>query len=458
MTPSHRQIEPLLVRGGTVVDGGIRGGLDVLLTDGRVAAVGEDLAAPGVRQIDAGGCFVLPGGVDPHTHVLGAVASDTRSALAGGTTTALVFVDGLPGKRMAETVVRTIEQELGAAAIDIGLHGVLWEPEAYREGDVAALAAAGAPSLKLWLAYRELGIQIDDGSAYRVLHECAREGVLALAHCENGDVILARREELVAVGRRSLQEHPGSRPIALEAEAVHRFLALAEIAEATAYVVHVSGDRPLQQIVAARGRGQRVYAECCSHHLLFDEDVYATADACRFLMTPPLRSPADRDALWQGLAEGAIDTYASDHSHLTLASKLAAGNDFTRAEYGLPGIGARLSIALGFGYTQGRLGIERAVEACCAAPARIFGLAPRKGTLRPGADADVVVYDPAVRATLGLAGLQDGLDYSPYEGLELQGSIRHVIAGGEHAVRDGVLVGRARPGMFLPRPPLARCA
>ena len=390
--------------------------------------------------------------------MLGAVAADTRSALLGGTTTALVFVDGLPGERMAETVERVVAEELGDAQIDVGLHGVLWDPDAYRDGDVAALAAAGAPSVKLWLAYRELGIQVDDATAYRVLRECGRAGVLALAHCENGDAILARRHELVDEGRIGLCEHALARPVAFEAEAVHRFLTLAESAGATPYVVHVSGARPLAEIVAARGRGQRVFGECCPHHLLFHDDVYQTDAAVRFLMTPPLRTPADSRALWQGLASGSLDTYASDHSHLTLASKVAAGDDFTRVEYGLPGIGARLPIALGLAVPRGLIAVVRAVEVACEAAARIFGLAPSKGTLRPGADADVVVFDPAPRWSLGLASLADELDYTPYEGVELQGRVRDVFVGGEHVVRDGTLVGRAQSGRFLARPAAARCA
>jgi dihydropyrimidinase len=439
----------LVVRGGTVVSGGGRMRADVLLADGRIAAVG-DVDASGAEVVEAAGCLVLPGGVDAHTHVLGAIEADTRSAVLGGTTTVLAFVNAEPGERPPDAARRTRDDEVPHAACDVGLHGVIWEPEAYRPGDVEALAALGVTSLKLWLAYHELGIQADDAQAYAVLREAAASGVLVSAHCENGLLVEAMVGELLAAGARDLAFHPASRPDAVEAEAVHRFLLLARLAGADAYVVHVSCAAALAEIEAARARGQAVRAEVCAHHLLETAERYEGPDAARFAMTPPLRSAADRHALWQALADGRLDVYASDHSHVALAAKLEA-DDFSRIDYGVPGVGARMALAFGEGVGRGRLSLERFVAVACEAPARAFGLFPRKGAIAPGSDADVVVWDPDERWTIEDGGLGDDLDYSPYAGREVVGRARHVLVGGEVVVEDAAFRGREAPGRFLAR-------
>jgi dihydropyrimidinase len=302
--------------------------------------------------------------------------------------------------------------------------------------------------VKLWLAYIELGIMADDDVAFAVMQEAAALGMVVLAHCENGRVVDVLTRELVAAGEMGLGSLPRSRPIALEAECVHRFLALAEVAGATAYVVHVTGSRPMQEIAAARSRGQAVYGEACVHHLLFDESRHHGDDALRYVMTPPLRSPGDRAALRAGLARGGLDTYASDHCHLRLdRDKAPVADDFTKVPTGIPGIAARLPIGLALADEDG-LTPERLVDVACAAPARIFGL-PRKGAIVPGNDADVVVWDPAARSTITLEGLGDGLDWTPYDGIELPGRIRHVLARGVHVVEDGSFVGEEHRGAYL---------
>jgi dihydropyrimidinase len=391
---------------------------------------------------------VLPGAIDVHTHIFGAVAEDTRSALLGGTTSMLAFVDAEPGERPVEAARRTIADELPKAHADVALHTVIWEPEAYRPGDMRDVHALGVGSVKLWLAYIELGIMADDDVAFAVMQEAAALGMVVLAHCENGRVIDVLTRELVAAGEMGLGSLPRSRPIALEAECVHRFLAMAEVAGSTAYVVHVTGSRPMQELAAARGRGQAVYGEACVHHLLFDESCHHGDDALRYVMTPPLRSPGDRAALRSGLARGGLDTYASDHCHLRLdRDKVPVADDFTRVPTGVPGIAARLPIGLALAVEDG-LTIERLVEVACAAPARIFGL-PGKGAVAPGNDGDLVVWDPAAPSAITLEGLGDGLDWTPYDGFELPGRIRHVLARGVHVVEDGTFIGEEHRGAYL---------
>jgi dihydropyrimidinase len=283
------------------------------------------------------------------------------------------------------------------------------------------------------------------------MREAAAEGVTVQAHCENGYLVDAIRDEFVAGGRTALRHHAAARPVELEEEAVHRFLAVARLAGADAYVVHVSSAAAVDQIERARGSGQTVFAEACSHHLAFDESAYEHPDASRYVMTPPLRSEGDRRAIWNALARGRINVYASDHGHLTLAEKLAGGEDFTGVEPGVPGVEARLAVGFTFGVDAGLISKERLIAAACTEPARIFGLYPRKGAVVPGADGDLVVWDTRVRRTFGTDALHDGLDYTPYEGVEVHGAPRAVIVAGEVAIDQGREVERKRSPRYLGR-------
>jgi dihydropyrimidinase len=436
--------------GGTVVgpDGSVRA--DVLVEDGVVTEVGSvDRSSADV--IDASGCLVLPGAVDVHTHPFGGVRDDTRSALCGGTTTAIAFVDALPGERPAEAARRTLADEMPESHIDLAFHAVIWEPEAYRPGDLAAAAALGVGSVKLWLAYVELGIMADDDVALWVMQEAAELGIVVLAHCENGRAVDLLTRQCVADGRLGIESLPASRPIELEAECVHRFLVLAGIAGATPYVVHVTGRAPLEEIRAARRRGQTVHAEVCPHHLLFERSHHEGPDALRYVMTPPLRTAADRAALLDGLRTGDVTTYASDHCHLRLdRDKVPVRDDFTKIPTGLPGIGARLPLGFALGGAGAPLPVERLIDAACTQPARIFGLYPRKGIVAPGSDADIVVWDPSAPARLTLELMHDGLDWTPYDGIEVPGRVRDVLARGERVVADGRWTGDEHRGEYLP--------
>ena len=427
---------PLVVAGGTVVAPDGRSRADVLIEDGTVVAVGE-IDREGARVVDASGCLVLPGAIDVHTHVFGSIEDDTRSALVGGTTSSLAFVDAEPGERPAEAARRTLADEMPNSLIDLAFHAVIWEPQAYRRGDLAAAAELGVGSVKLWLAYIELGIMADDDVAFEVMQEAAELNMVTLAHCENGRIVDVLTRQLVEAGRLELASLATSRPIQLEAECIHRFLVMAELTGGTAYVVHMTGREPVQELVAARRRGVDVHGEVCIHHLLFDVADHGGPDGLRFVMTPPLRTADDRAALLAALRDGTLDTLASDHCHLRLdRDKVPVAGDFTKVPTGLPGIGARLPIGFALGGDD-PLAAERLVEASCAAPARIFGLYPRKGVIAPGSDADLVIWDPTQRGRLTLEQIDDGLDWTPYDGTDIPGAVRHVLARGRHAVVDG---------------------
>jgi dihydropyrimidinase len=439
---------PTVVAGGTVVgpDGSVRA--DVLVDEGRVVEVGA-VDRRGAEVVDATGCLVLPGAIDVHTHPFGGLRDDSRSALCGGTTSALAFVDALPGERPAEAARRTLADEMPESHMDLAFHAVIWEPEAYRKGDLADVAALGVGSVKLWLAYVELGIMADDDVALAVMQEAAELGIVVLAHCENGRAVDLLTRRRVAAGELGLASLPASRPIELEAECVHRFLVLAGLAGATPYVVHVTGRAPLDEIRAARRRGQTAHAEVCPHHLLFDRADHEGPDGLRYVMTPPLREAGDRAALLDGLRTGDVTTYASDHCHLRLdRDKLPVQGDFTKVPTGMPGIGARLPLAFALGGDH-PLAVERVVDAACTNPARIFGL-ERKGAVAPGLDADLVVWDPRAPSRLSLETMNDGLDWTPYDGIEVPGRVRDVLARGERVVVDGEWAGEEHRGEYLP--------
>jgi dihydropyrimidinase len=421
---------------------------DVLIEDGTILQVGE-VDRAGADVLDAGDCFVLPGAIDVHTHVLGRMRDDTRSALRGGTTSALAFIDAEQGERPAAAARRALADELPDSLIDLAFHAVIWEPQAYRKGDLRDAAALGIGSVKLWLAYYELGIQADDDVAFAVMQEAAELGAVVLAHCENGRVIDVLTRQLIEAGELGTESLPRSRPMLLEAECVHRFLVLAELAGATPYVVHVSGRQSLDEIVAARARGMTAYGEVCPHHLLFDVSHHSGPEAVRYVMTPPLRTAEDRLALAHALRDGGLDTLASDHCHMRLDEKLPLIGDFSKIPTGLPGIAARLPIGFTLAPDGSPLPIERLVEVACAAPARIFDL-PRKGVIAAGADADVVVWDPARPSAITVESVDDGLGWTPYGGLDVPGSFRFVLARGDRMVEDGRFTGVEHQGAYLP--------
>jgi dihydropyrimidinase len=434
--------------GGTVVRSEGSKAEDVLIEDGRIVQVGE-IDRDGAEVLDAGGCFVLPGAIDVHTHVLGRVQDDTRSALCGGTTSALVFVDAEVGERPAEAARRALADELPEALIDLAFHTVIWEPQSYRKGDMRATAELGIGSVKLWLAYHELGIQADDDVAFAVMQEAAELDMVVLAHCENGRVIDVLTRQLIERGQLGTEGLPKSRPMSLEAECVHRFLVLAELAGATPYVVHVTGRQSLDEIVAARARGMTAYGEVCPHHLLFDVSDHSGPDAVRYVMTPPLRTADDRLALARGLRDGGLDTLASDHCHIRLEDKLALIGDFSQIPTGLPGIAARLPIGFTVAPDGSPLPVERLVEVACAAPARIFDLAG-KGVIAPGADADIAVWDPSRPSEITVESVGDELGWTPFGGMQVPGSFRFVLARGDRMVEDGRSTGAEHRGAYLP--------
>jgi dihydropyrimidinase len=456
-----------LITGGTVVSATATAAADVLVDGHRIAGVAEAgshrWSTGADRIIDAEGRYVLPGGVDLHTHmqlpVSGTVSSDdfvtgTRAALLGGTTTIVDYAGQDRGGTLADGLAAWHDRADGRACTDYGFHLMISDVNDASLAEMPAMVEAGVTSFKLFTAYPGSSYS-DDGQILRAMQAAARLGATVMMHAENGIAIDALRAAAVARGDTAPIHHLLTRPASLEAEAVHRVVALAEIAGCSLVVVHISSADALREAIAGRDRGLPVYAETCPQYLyLAIEDVPEGLDAARFVCSPPLRWRRERhqEVLWDAIGSGRVDVVATDHCPFTWEQKLAGRDDFTRIPNGIGTVEHRMDL-LHQGVVDGRLSLQRWVEVCCTAPARLAGL-PRKGTLVPGADADLVIYDPAPRRRLSAADHHMNVDYSVYEGVAVTGGVETVLLGGKVVVEGGAHVGRPGDGQFLHRSPV----
>ncbi|HEY6697282.1 MAG TPA: dihydropyrimidinase, partial [Acidimicrobiales bacterium] len=417
---------------------------------------------PTTEVVDVSGRLVVPGGIDAHTHLhlpVGAVhvsddfASGTVAAAMGGTTTVIDYVTAYRGEDPL-VALGTWRALAAPAAVDYGLHMTF--TEAVGERVVADCVERGVTSFKLYLAYPEL-LQVDDDVVFDVLCAASRHGGIVTVHCENGGAIEALRRQALAQGRTGVVEHAATRPAVLEAEAVHRVGRLAEAAEARVYVVHLSSAPGLAEVRAAQERGVALQAETCPQYLHLDAAVLEGPGGENFVCTPPLRDPWHREELWEGLARGWVHTVATDHCPFWEADRRrgTAGRDggfadFTEIPGGLPGIETRMSLVWQ-GVRAGRITVADWVRLCAEAPATTFGLFPRKGSLRPGTDADVVVWDPERSQSLDAAALHMRTDHSPYEGQAVLGWPELVLSRGRVVAHDGRFHGEAGWGRYVER-------
>ena len=455
----------MLITGGTVVDVDGTRLADVRVTSGKVVEVGPGLVpAAGEEVVDCAGRLVVPGGVDVHTHFhlpVGQVrVSDdfhtgTRAAAVGGTTTIVDYVTAYRGEDPLESLA-TWRRWAEPACVDYGLHMTF--TEAVPERVVAGCVEAGVTSFKLYMAYPQL-LAVDDDVIVDVLTAVKRHGGLVTLHCENGGAIEALRRRAVAEGRTGVLEHAKTRPAILEAEAVTRAAALAEVAEASVYLVHLSSAPALAAVRVARERGVDVLAETCPQYLYLDTARLAGPDGEDFVCTPPLRDPWHAEELWEGLASGAVHTVATDHCPFNTVDRRRGTQDrdggfadFTEIPGGLPGVETRLALVWR-GVETGRITTADWVRLCSEAPARTFGLWPAKGSLQVGADADVVVWDPKRRQSLDAAALHMNVDHSPYEGEVSDGWPSLVLSRGRVVARDGQPTGEPGWGRYVARTP-----
>jgi dihydropyrimidinase len=435
---------------------------DLGITGGQIAAIGKSLS--GVDTIDATGKLVLPGAIDEHVHLempVGEFASSddfftgTVAAACGGTTTVIDFAEPKAGQPLAEALAERRARADGKVVIDYGLHMTISCADDKTLLQIPASIEAGAASFKLYMAYE--GLRLDDGGLLRALAALRQHGGRVLVHAENHHAITYLTAKALAQGRTSPENHPLTRPDIMEAEAIHRLLALAHVTGTPLVLAHLSSALGLETVRTARARGQTVWVETCPQYLLLDEKEYRRPafEGAKFVMAPPPRTGIDRAALWAGLAAREVDTVATDHCPFFYETQKTRGrDDFSRIPGGAPGIETRLALLYTHGVRAGHLTPERWVEVCCTEPARRFGLAPHKGTLAVGADADVVIFDPDRRTILRAETLHQNVDYCPYEDWQVRGYPDTVLSRGEIIVRDGEFLGASGRGQFLHSSPL----
>ncbi|HEY4870778.1 MAG TPA: dihydropyrimidinase [Candidatus Dormibacteraeota bacterium] len=446
----------MLIRGGTVVTADGERNADVLVRAGKVAEVGEGIAG-GEDVIDATGMLVMPGVVDPHTHLLldtgtARTADDfesgSASAAAGGVTTYLDFAPQLPGQPFGQALRTRLDLIQGQSYVDYGIHLNITNLGDGWERDLEALVEAGVTSAKVYTTYRDTIFYADDWTWYRLMERAGDAGLLVQVHAENDAIVVGKTQELLRQGKSGLAYHGASRPAFAEVEAVNRGLIFSRETGSPIYFVHLSTPRCVDLITEARDQGVQAIAETCPHYLVLDDSVYAGPDAARFVMTPPLRDRESQSQLWTQLTRQAIHSLGSDHCGFSLAQREGI-DDFSRVSPGIPGVETSLLLLYTFGVMEHHMKPRDLVRLLSTNPAKIFGLWPRKGDIRPGSDADLVLFDPRPTRTLSATELHSRAGFSPYEGLRITGRVHTTICRGQVVYRDGAIVGDRGFGGFL---------
>ena len=446
-----------LVTGGIVVTADASFRSDVLIDGEQIIGMIKDVTLmPGDKVIDASGCYVLPGVIDAHTHIkldtgIFHTADDwqigTQSAAWGGVTTVIDFATQFPGQTFAEAV-KNRQAEAASAVIDYGLHCMITSLPYGEEHQLQTLLEMGVISYKLFTTYRP-NYYLDDATVLRVMNGATKYGGLVMIHCENDSMVSEMTNALVAQGKTALAYHGRSRPMLAEEEAINRMLFLAEVAGCQIYIVHCSSARSVQQVKHAQQRGVKAFCEACPQYLLLDESQYLGDTPEYFILQPPLRAKQQSDALWKLVSLGAIDVISTDHCDYSLAQKREFG-DFTRTPGGLPGLETLLPLMCTHSVDRAHLPLSGLVRLLSTNPARIFGLAHRKGDIRVGLDADLVIYDPEPRSHIRAEDLHNIAGYSPYEGHRLRGAVRTVLCRGQIVIENRTFVGQPGFGQFIP--------
>ncbi len=455
----------LLIKNGEIVTASERYVADILCEGETISRIAQEIPVPADAEvIDAQGRYVFPGFIDPHTHIylpfMGTYSKDnyesaSRAALIGGTTTIFDMCCPARDTPPAEGFRVWSEQSAGKSACDYSFHMAVTRFDEASAAQLREIVRAGVASFKIFLAYKG-AFGIDDGELYQTLKLARELGVIVAAHCENETLVAERQKELINSGVRGPEGHYESRPPLVEAEGVHHLMTFAQLTGAAVYIVHLSCEEALAEALAAKVRGVNVKIETLIQYLLLDAS-YASQggfEAAKFVMSPPLREKQNQAVLWNGLRSGLIDTVATDHAPFDFeAQKTMGRDDFTKIPNGIPALEDRINLLFTHGVQTGRLDLHTFVSVASTNAAKTFGLFPRKGTIQPGADADLVVYDPNHRGTISARTQSMNLDYSAFEGWPIQGRPSVVTVRGEVAVRDGQFVGTAGRGKFLRREP-----
>ena len=455
----------LLIKNGEIITGNDRYQADIWCENETITRIDRNIQPPaGAEVIDAKGKYIFPGFIDPHVHIylpfMGTFAKDThetagKAALVGGTTTFIEMI--CPGK--TDEPLAAFELWLGKAqghcACDFTFHMGVARCDEGAQKQITEIVKRGISSFKIFLAYKG-ALGVNDEELYQTLRLAKKLGIITTAHCENADLIQALQQKLLGEGKTGPEWHHESRPPLVEAEGVHHLMTFAKLLDAHVYIVHTSCDEALREAVAGKLAGVKVWVETLIQYLVTDK-TYAERpnfEGAKFVMSPPLRDKRNQDILWNGLRDGLVSTLATDHAPFDFATQKRMGErDFTLIPNGIPSLEDRVKVLYTYGVNRGRFDLHRFVEVASTQAAKLFGLFPRKGTIQPGSDADLVVYDPNYRGTLSVKTQTMNVDYNPFEGLPIEGRPSVVTLRGQVAVRDGKFVGQTGRGQFLQREP-----
>lgn len=455
----------LLIKNGEIVTPSERYVADIFCEDEAITRIDRNLAAPpGGDVIDATGKYVFPGFIDPHVHIylpfMGTFAKDThetasRAAIVGGTTTFIEMI--CPGctEKPLDAFELWLAKASGTSACDFSFHMGVTRYDEEAERDFKEIVRRGVSSFKVFLAYKG-ALGVNDEQLYRTLQLARSLGVIVTAHCENADLVAELQKKLLAEGRTGPEWHYWSRPPVVEAEGVHHLMTFAEMTGAHVYVVHLSCEESLREAIRGAERGVRVWVETLIQYLLLDrtDAEKANFEGAKAVMSPPLRDKKNQEVLWNGLRQGFVSTLATDHAPFDFATqKIMGRDDFTKIPNGIPSLEDRINLYYTHGVKGGRIDLHQFVETASTKTAKIFGLFPRKGTIQPGSDADLVIYDPDYRGKISARTHQMNLDYNSFEGFEIEGRPHVVTVRGRVAARDGTFVGEIDRGKFLARQP-----
>jgi dihydropyrimidinase len=451
----------LVIHSGKLVNADQTLDADLGILGEKIVAIGQNLN--GRRVIDASGLLVLPGAVDPHVHLempVGTTRSSddwytgTCAAAYGGTTTIIDFVEPAAGESLTHALSLRRELAKSKSVIDFGLHITITNDDPQTLDEISSICQDGCTSFKTYRTYD--GFKLSDTAFLNVLTAVRSAGGVVLVHAENDAIIGYLKRQFRTDKQTDPIFHARSRPAIAEGEAIQRSLAMAEVTGARLYIVHISTALGEEALIAARKRGVKAYGETCPQYLLLTERELMRPDfeGAKFVCSPPLRTDADRERLWQGLSVDDIQTVGTDHCPFNFHGQKNLGrHNYEDIPGGLPGIETRLALLYQFGVRSGRMSLNRWVEVCCANPARIFGLFPRKGALQPGADADIVLFDPGKKVTITKSILHEQVDYTPYEGFELQGYPVMTLLRGQMIVENSTLLPQPGSGHYLTRLP-----
>lgn len=450
-----------LIRSGRVVTAVDDYTADILIEDETISLIGKSIDVEADRVIDASNKLVIPGGIDPHTHMElpfgGTQSSDdfftgTRAAAFGGTTTIIDFAVQYKGESMIQAVDNWHAKAEGKCAIDYGFHLITTDFEDSHTEQMYTLMDEGITSFKLFMAYPGVFL-VDDATIFRAMSAAGNRGGLICMHAENGIVINEIIKRFIADGRTAPKYHALTRPTIAEAEGVHRAIAIAEMAESPVYIVHLSCTDALNKVREARDRGIPAFAETCPQYLFHSIEDYGDGwDGAKYVMTPPLREKHNHADLWKGLKMDDLQVISTDHCPFCMKEQKELGKeDFSKIPNGAPGVENRMSLIYNGGVVENRISLNRFVELTSTAAAKMFGMFPKKGTIAVGSDADIVIFDPETEHTFGVENEHMNVDYSAYEGWKVKGKVQTVLSRGRVVIENGEHKGKAGVGQFLRR-------